>query len=93
VKVTTAVEGEPTLVLSREGRVNFKPDAADGEHAPDAGAATFVYAGWPAQILMAPCHVGERAHIEATLTDLQMRSVTIAQTIRIAVGTPVARCN
>jgi hypothetical protein len=84
VKVTTSIEGQPTLTLTREGRVNFNPEPA----AADGGSAepSYVYAGWPAQILMAPCHVGERVHIEASLSDLQMRTASDSQTIRIAMG-------
>jgi hypothetical protein len=85
VNVTTSVEADASLTLTREGRVNFKQDA---ETAQDAGAAesSYVYAGWPAQILMAPCHVGERVRIDATLSDLRMLSASASQTIRIAMG-------
>jgi hypothetical protein len=90
VRVTTRVEDRPELDLTREGRVNFQPETPDATR-----PASYVYAGWPAQILMAPCHVGERAQIAVTLTDLDMRSVDLNQTIRIAMGsgpTPAA-CN
>jgi hypothetical protein len=81
VRVTTRVEDHPELDLTREGRVNFAQETPEGP-----GPASYVYAGWPAQILMAPCHVGERAQIAVTLTDLEMRSVDLNQTIRIAMG-------
>jgi len=42
------------------------------------------YAGWPAQILEAPCHPGERVRIEVTLTDLRMQVAHAEQTIRLA---------
>jgi hypothetical protein len=89
VRVTTRVEDHPELDLTREGRVNFEPETSQGP-----GPASYVYAGWPAQILMAPCHVGERVQIAVTLTDLDMRSVDLNQTIRIAMGSgPAPTCD
>ena len=76
VSVETTIEDRPKLTLRREGRVNFEPS---GEHTHD-------YAGWPAQILLAPCHRGERAHIAATLTDHEDRSVDLERWIRIGEG-------
>jgi hypothetical protein len=85
VKVTTSVEAEPSLTLTREGRVNFKQDTETAQGDSSAESSD-VYAGWPAQILMAPCHVGERARIEATLSDLRMLTASASQRIRIAMG-------
>lgn len=76
VSVETRVEDHPELELRREGRVNFEP-ARDGE---------YVYAGWPAQILLAPCHRGERAHIAVTLTDREDRESELERWIRIGDG-------
>lgn len=80
VSVTTAVQDRPDLVLTREGRVNFMPAPADAAEP----AARYDFAGWPAQILFAPCHVGETARIDVTLTDLDMRSASDSRTIQIA---------
>ena len=82
VKVTTAVADHPELDLTREGRVNFEPDMSDADGA--SGSQTYAYAGWPAQILEAPCHPGERVRIEVTLTDLRMQVAHAEQTIRLA---------
>ncbi|HKP58256.1 MAG TPA: hypothetical protein VJV78_16125 [Polyangiales bacterium] len=76
VSVETTIEDRPKLTLRREGRVNFEPSGKD----------THDYAGWPAQILLAPCHEGERAHIAATLTDREDRSVDLERWIRIGEG-------
>jgi hypothetical protein len=78
VSVETRVEDHPELTLRREGRVNFEPD--------DDGS--YVYAGWPAQILLAPCHAGERAHIDVTLSDRDDRSADLERWIRIGEGPP-----
>ncbi len=85
VQVTTAVEGHDDLVLERRGRVTFETDDDDGV-AVDAGAAaaTYVYAGWPAQILDAPEHVGARVRIDVALEDRNGRSARASQTIVIA---------
>jgi hypothetical protein len=74
VSVATSVFDHPELDLTREGRVNFDP----------ASSNSYVYAGWPAQILKAPCHPGERVRLEVTLTDLQDRMASAEQTIRLA---------
>jgi hypothetical protein len=76
VSVETSVEDHPELTLRREGRVNFEPERG-GQH---------VYAGWPAQILLAPCHSGERAHLAVTLTDRSDRSTDLERWIRIGDG-------
>ena len=76
VSVETTIEDRPKLTLRREGRVNFEPSGKD----------THDYAGWPAQILLAPCHKGERAHIAATLTDREDRSVDLERWIHIGEG-------
>jgi len=85
VQVTTAIEGHDELVLERRGRVTFERDGDDGV-AIDAGApaATYVYAGWPAQILDAPEHVGTPVHIDVALEDRNGRSARASQTIVIA---------
>jgi hypothetical protein len=91
VRLTTSVADHPELVLTREGRVNFSPapgsDAGTAPPTPgnaDSAASSSFFAGWPAQILLAPCHVGEAVLIEVTLTDLHMQSASDARTIRIA---------
>jgi hypothetical protein len=76
VSVETRVEDHPELTLRREGRVNFKPGSS----------GQYVYAGWPAQILRAPCHSGERAHLVVTLTDRHDRSTDLERWIRIGDG-------
>ena len=81
VKVTTSVEGRPELDLDRSGRVNFAP-----EELPDDGGVAeglFIYAGWPAQILAAPMHEGERARIAVTLEDRLGATASTSQTILI----------
>jgi hypothetical protein len=78
VSVQTSVEDHPELVLRREGRVNFEP--ADDD--------SYIYAGWPAQILLAPCHSGERARITVRLTDRTDRSANLARWIVIGEGPP-----
>jgi hypothetical protein len=85
VQVTTAVEGHDELVLERRGRVTFEADGDDSA-TEDAGApaATYVYAGWPAQILDAPEHVGTRVRIDVALEDRNGRSARASQTIVIA---------
>jgi hypothetical protein len=92
VSVTTAIEGRPDRVLTREGRVNFAPAPADTDES-DA-AERFDFAGWPAQILFAPCHPGEAVRIDVILTDLDMRSASDSRTIRIAApqGAPEPNC-
>lgn len=75
VAVTTRVSQRPELDLTREGRVNFAP--------ADTTTPSHVFAGWPAQILMAPCLVGESVHIDVTLTDLDMQRARDTRTIRI----------
>jgi hypothetical protein len=84
VQVTTAIFGRPELDLTREGRVNFEPDPSepDGE----ADSQSYAYAGWPAQILEAPCHPGERVRIQVELTDLRMQVANAEQTIRLAMA-------
>jgi hypothetical protein len=77
VQVTTMVEGHPELELQRRGRVNFEPEA-------DAASAAHVYAGWPAQILDAVMHEGERAHIDVLLEDRAGRRARAAAAITIA---------
>ena len=76
VSVETSVEDHDELKLRRQGRVDFAADG--GEH--------YVYAGWPAQILRAPCHRGERALIRVELTDREARSVELERWIRIGEG-------
>jgi hypothetical protein len=83
IEVTTAVEGFPDLVLTRRGRQGFDLEAADGGV---AGAPSYVYAGWPAQILEAPLHVGARARIDVKLTDVTGRSAAGSKTI--VIGNP-----
>jgi hypothetical protein len=73
VKVSTSVFERPELDLTREGRVTFEDDSHQS-----------TYAGWPAQILEAPCHPGERVRIQVTLTDLRMQVANAEQTIRLA---------
>lgn len=100
LRVTTAIEGRADRVLTREGRVNFAPehDRSDASDLDDTGAEgpstqRYVYAGWPAQILMAPCHVDEHVHLEVMLTDLTMRQTKAHQIIRIARGSgPTPSC-
>jgi hypothetical protein len=85
IAVTTEVEGHPELQLERRGRQNFA--AAGGAGAPDGGVkpgAVYEYAGWPAQILDAPLHVGARVHIHASLEDLQARLVRADTMVIIA---------
>jgi hypothetical protein len=82
VQVSTAVFEHPELDLTREGRVNFDADISAAGSAAEAPA--YAYAGWPAQILKAPCHPGARVRIEVTLTDLRMQTATAQQTIRLA---------
>jgi hypothetical protein len=96
IEVTTAVEGHPELALTRRGRQSFDPEdaRADDHEDEDAGsveapAPSFVYAGWPAQILDAPMHVGERARIDVLLEDRAGRTARAASTVVIAA--PVAR--
>lgn len=79
VKVTTSVLNRPELDLTREGRVNFGDANESGGDGP-----SYDFAGWPAQILMAPCHVGEAVRIDVSLTDLDMREAHDSRTIRIA---------
>jgi hypothetical protein len=87
VRVTTSIFEHPELDLTREGRVNFEPDPIGADGAADSHSYT--YAGWPAQILEAPCHPGERVRIQVTLTDLRMQVAHAEQTIRLATpGTP-----
>ena len=81
VKVATSVFEHPELGLTREGRVTFESEMSE---ASGADSQTYAYAGWPAQILKAPCHPGERVRIEVTLTDLQMQVAHAEQTIRLA---------
>ena len=82
VTVTTSVFEHPELDLTREGRVNFEAEMSAVDGAADS--QTYAYAGWPAQILKAPCHPGERVRIEVTLTDLRMQVANAEQTIRLA---------
>jgi hypothetical protein len=87
VKVTTSVFEHPELDLTREGRVSFEADMSEADMSEADGAAdpqTYAYAGWPAQILKAPCHPGERVRIQVTLTDLRMQLANAEQTIRLA---------
>jgi hypothetical protein len=79
IAVTTKVEGHADLELERRGRQNFV--ALDDE---DAGAsATYEYTGWPAQILDAPKHVGERVDIHVHLQDVDARIVNGDTTVVI----------
>ena len=83
--VTTEVEGHEELELTRHGRQNFQPAQFDAD-ASSTGAVRegdYVYAGWPAQILKAPMHSGERARISVQLEDRQGRSVSAVKTIVI----------
>jgi hypothetical protein len=91
VRVTTAVEGHDELVLDRRGRVTFEREAnPSGAVAPaDAGtgpATRYVYAGWPAQILEAGEHFGERTRIDVQLEDKNGRRASAGQTI--VIGAP-----
>jgi hypothetical protein len=89
VRVTTAVEGHAELVLERRGRVTFEPAASAAARAPSesdasaAPAAGYVYAGWPAQILAAPDHIGERTRIDVLLEDKSGRRASASETIVI----------
>jgi hypothetical protein len=85
VQVTTAIEGHDDLVLAHRGRVTFEPDGSDPT-TTDAGApaATYVYAGWPAQIADALEHVGTRVRIDVALEDRDGRRARASQTIVIA---------
>jgi hypothetical protein len=84
VTVTTAVEGRDDLVLERRGRVNFEIDESGAAHDAGAGRTLHVYEGWPAQILKAVEHPGERAHIDVTLEDRAGRTAHAEATIVIA---------
>lgn len=80
IAVTTKVEGHDDLELQRRGRQDFV--AVDGD---DAGADDFYeYTGWPAQILDAPKHVGERVDIHVHLEDADARIVNGDTTVVIA---------
>jgi hypothetical protein len=86
VSVTTDVEGHPELALTLSGRIRFTAE-------PATDPARFVFAGWPAQILMAPCHVGALALIEVTLTDRDGRTAKADKSIKLARGdNPVDPC-
>jgi hypothetical protein len=77
IAVTTKVEGHADLELERRGRQSFSV-------AGDAGAgATYEYTGWPAQILKAPEHVGERVDIHVHLQDADARIVNGDTTVVI----------
>jgi hypothetical protein len=83
IAVTTKVEGHDDLELERRGRQNFI--ALDED---DAGAAaTYEYTGWPAQILDAPKHVGERVDIHVHLQDVDARIVNGDTTVVIGPAT------
>jgi hypothetical protein len=78
IAVTTKVEGYDDLELERRGRQSFS--AVTG----DAGTgATYEYTGWPAQILKAPEHVGERVDIHVHLQDADARIVNGDTTVVI----------
>jgi hypothetical protein len=82
IEVTTQVEDYPELVLTRRGRQTFMHAAV----AADAGAdapASYEYAGWPAQILDAPLHVGASARIDVMLEDRTGRTARATKTVVI----------
>jgi hypothetical protein len=86
IAVTTQVEGHPELMLEKRGRQNFSrangdAGTADGGFDPHA---VYEYAGWPAQIIDAPMHVGERVDIHVSLEDLEARLVHADTTVVIA---------
>jgi hypothetical protein len=82
VAVTTTPLERPDLKLEREGRINFMRD--DDAPAEASDAPSYIFPGWPAQILMAPCFVGESARIDVVLTDLENKMATGTRTVRIA---------
>jgi hypothetical protein len=89
IEVTTHVDGHPELELTRRGRQSFAPAEDADERDDDAGAVPatiFVYTGWPAQILDAPMHRGERARIDVELTDGNALTASASKTI--AIGEP-----
>ena len=88
VRVKTTVEGHDELALERSGRIGFESDGLgqDAGVAADAGAGarpSFAYAGWPAQILDAPEHVGTRTRIDVWLEDRNGRRASASETIVI----------
>jgi hypothetical protein len=91
VRVTTAVEGDDELMLDRRGRVTFEVEANPSGAVEPADAGTgpstsYVYAGWPAQILEAGEHSGERTRIDVQLEDRNGRRASAGQTIVIGTG-------
>jgi hypothetical protein len=85
LEARTQLEGREDLVLERRGRLTFTPvsstcDAGDD----DACAPRFEYIGWPAQILGARDHPGERAQIVIDVTDLEGVHAQAKKTIVLA---------
>lgn len=87
VRSTTAIGADPDLVLEWGSRVTFRAESSsDAGGSLDAAIdqhAYHVYTGWPAQLIDAPEHVGERARVEMKLEDARGHRASDARTVVI----------